>query len=159
MIREAGIDDRVLLSKLISESFRDVAMRFSLTRDNCPKHPSNCTASWIENDIARGVRYFILYLDEKPAGCVGVERANNNTCYIERLSVLPEARGRHFGSALLRHALDIIASLGAEKVDIGIIAGQTDLKEWYEKFGFVETRTKTFQHLPFDVCLMEYEIK
>ena len=159
MIREASIKDRNLLSKMISESFRDVARRFSLTKANCPKHPSNCTTSWIEYDMARGVRYFLLYSDESPIGCVGVESPNEDVCYIERLSVLPEMRGKKFGSTLVRHALDFSASKGAKRVSIGIIAEQTELKEWYKKFGFTEMQTKSFQHLPFEVCLMELKLK
>lgn len=159
MIREATLKDRNLLSKIISESFHDVAQRFSLTMDNCPKHPSNCTTSWIEYDMARGVQYFISYYGENPAGCVGVECPNTDVCYLERLSVLPAMRGKRFGSDLVKHALDFSASKGAKKVSIGIIAEQTELREWYEKFGFVEVQVKSFHHLPFRVCLMEFDIK
>jgi N-acetylglutamate synthase-like GNAT family acetyltransferase len=158
MIRDASETDRELLTDLIRKSFRDVAERFSLTMDNCAKHPSNCTTSWIEADMTRGVRYFILIVDGKPVGCVGVESPNAAVCYIERLSVLPEMRGKHFGSRLVHHALSHASSKGAQKVSIGIIAEQTELKEWYKKFGFVEVRTKHFQHLPFQVCFMEFEI-
>jgi len=159
MIREATIKDRELLSKMIRESFRDVAKRFSLTAENCPRHPSNCTTSWIDSDMERGVQYFISYFDGRPTGCVGVESQNSHICYIERLSVLPGMRGKHFGSRLVKHALDFSASRGAERVSIGIIAEQTELRDWYKKFGFVEVQTKSFHHLPFQVCLMEYEIK
>jgi hypothetical protein len=41
-IREADPDDKVLLTRLIRDSYRDVAERFNLTPENCPKHPSNC---------------------------------------------------------------------------------------------------------------------
>ena len=97
MIRSATQKDVELLAEIIREAFRDVALRFALTRDNCPRHPSNCTTDWIAADMARGVQYFILDEDHKPVGCVGVERANTEVCYLERLAVLPEMRGRHFG--------------------------------------------------------------
>jgi len=93
MIKEATLNDRDVLAKLIRDSFHDVARRFSLTKDNCPKHPSNCTSSWIESDISRGVQYYLLCADEAPIGCVAIE-----------------------------------------------------------------TQTKNFPHLPFTVCLMEFEI-
>lgn len=160
MIREATLDDREVLAKMIGDSFRDVAKRFSLTKDNCPKHPSNCTPSWIESDISRGVRYFILYVDQNPAGCVGIERPDTtDVCYLERLSVLPEMRGRRLGVRLVRHALECAASKGAGRVGIGIIAEQAELKGWYEKLGFAEMQTKSFAHLPFKVRLMEFEIR
>lgn len=159
MIREATLNDREILAKTISDSFRDVAIRFSLTKDNCPKHPSNCTSSWIESDILRGVRYFILYGDENPAGCVGIESPGADVCYLERLSVLPGMRGRHFGVRLVQHMLEYAAAKGAGKVGIGMIAEHAELKEWYGKLGFVETQTRSFPHLPFRVCFMEFEIK
>ena len=159
MIKEAKLNDREVLVNLIRDSFRDVAHRFSLTKDNCPKHPSNCASSWIESDIARGVQYFILYVDENPIGCVAIEMPSADVCYLERLSVLPEMRGKHFGIRLVQHALEYAASKGAGKVSIGIIDEQTELKEWYLMLGFIELQTKSFPHLPFTVCLMEFEIK
>lgn len=158
MIREATIRDSAVLSNIISASFRDVAQRFSLTRDNCPKHPSNCTASWIEADIERGVQFFIFNHGGNSIGCVGIESPNIDVCYLERLSVLPGMRGNHFGVSLVRHALDYAASKGACKVGIGIISEQTELKNWYMHLGFIETGTKRFPHLPFQVCFMEIEV-
>ncbi len=158
MIKEATINDREVIAKIIRDSFRDVARRFSLTKDNCPRHPSNCTSSWIETDISRGVRYFILYADKQPIGCVGIESPSNDVCYLERLSVLPEMRGKHFGIRLVQQVLKWAASKGAIKVSIGIIAEQTELKEWYKNLGFVEMQIKSYPHLPFKVCLMECEI-
>jgi hypothetical protein len=54
-IREANSADVSLLCGLIRASFRDVAERFNLTPENCPKPPSNCTEEWLENDFVRGV--------------------------------------------------------------------------------------------------------
>jgi len=159
MIREATINDTEVLSRIIRESFRDVATRFSLTQDNCPKHPSNCMPSWIESDMARGVQYFILSQGGNPIGCVGIESPSVNICYLERLSVLPEMRGNHFGIRLVRHVLDCAESKGANKISIGIIAEHSELKEWYQKLGFIEKGTKHFPHLPFQVCFMEISLK
>ena len=137
MIKEANLNDREVLVKLIRNSFRDVADRFALTKDNCPKHPSNCISSWIEYDFSRGVHYFISYENEKPIGCVAIGKPNADVCYLERLSVLPEMRGKHFGIRLVQHALEFAASEGVSKVSIGIIDEQTELKEWYIQLGFV----------------------
>ena len=155
MIREANIEDSEILAEIISESFKDVAQRFLLTPENCPKHPSNYTASWVESDFERGVRYFILYQDNTPVGCAGLEIPGQDVCYLERLSVLPEMRGNHFGVDLFRHTINCAESNGISKVSIGIIDEQADLKEWYRNLGFIVTGTKSFPHLPFTVCFME----
>jgi hypothetical protein len=47
---------------------------------------------------------------------------------------------------------------GARHVSIGIIAQQTELKNWYQKIGFVEAETKEFAHLPFRVTFMSYAV-
>ena len=42
---------------------------------------------------------------------------------------------------------------------VGIIAEHMELKEWYQRIGFIESETKGFGHLPFRVTFMSYEIK
>ena len=155
-IRPAGTDDKEVLADLISSCYRDVADRFDLTAGNCPKHPSNCTASWIKVDFARGARYHLLLLDEEPVGCVAVEIAEAKVAYLERLAIMPANRGRGYGSLLAQHALNFARQEGVETVSIGIIAAQTELKRWYERLGFIEGETKRFDHLPFMVTFMSY---
>lgn len=155
IIHEAGKAEVPVLARLIRISFRDVAERFALTPENCPKHPSNCTDTWIEADLARGVRYFILSQGGEPVGCAGLERPRPSFCYLERLSVLPGWRRRGFGRALAEHVLALAGNGGAERAGIGIIADQTELARWYSGLGFVDTGTKRFGHLPFVVRFME----
>jgi N-acetylglutamate synthase-like GNAT family acetyltransferase len=157
-IRQAGPDDIPMLGALIRKAFTDVAERFGLTPANCPKHPSNYTSEWVAGDLDRGVTYFILSHDGKPVGCVGLEQAGPTQCYLERLAVLPSHRRRGFGRALVDHVLKRASHLGAAKVAIGIIAGDTVLKDWYAGIGFVEGPTKTFAHLPFEVLFMSKEL-
>ncbi|MFC1515266.1 GNAT family N-acetyltransferase [Thermodesulfobacteriota bacterium] len=153
---KAGFADVSLLSNLIRESFRDVAERFGLTPDNCPKHPSNCTDQWIEDDFGRDVTYYILTINGTPQGCVALEKANPEICYIERLGVLPETRRKGFGKALVDHCLLKARTLAVKEISIGIIADDTELKQWYKKMGFVEGETRGFAHLPFLVTFMSY---
>ncbi len=156
-IREANSRDPIL-SGLIRDAFRGVAETFGLTRENCPKHPSNCTDEWIENDLDRGVIYYILENDGISVGCVALEKAGSDLCYIERLAVLPGNRRNGFGKALVDHVIAQARGLGAQLISIGIIADDTDLKRWYKKLGFVELETQAFEHLPFLVTFMSYEI-
>jgi GNAT superfamily N-acetyltransferase len=157
-IKEANSADTTLLSGLIRQSYRDVANRFQLTPANCPKHPSNCTKEWIENDFARGVRYFILDHKDTSVGCVAIEKASDDLCYLERLAVLPQKRNKGLGHQLVEHVFQTARGLGMKIISIGIIARQTDLKQWYQKIGFIEGETKEFSHLPFMVTLMTFEL-
>jgi len=155
--RTAGKADIDLLAAIIKKSHADVAHRFNLTPANCPKHPSNCTPDWIESDLARGVRYFVAEWAETPVGCVAMEHANPQMVYLERLSVLPAQRRRGVGRRLVECVFRETANLGVPRVGIGIIADFIELKRWYQKLGFREGETKTFDHLPFRVLLMAYD--
>lgn len=77
---------------------------------------------------------------------------------MERLAVLPGQRRRGFGRALVRHVLAQAKTLGVERVEIGVISADVDLKDWYSRFGFVPTGTKSFDHLPFVVAFMAKEL-
>jgi len=153
-IRMAGKGYIQPLSQLIRTAHKDVADRFSLTTENCPKHPSNCTANWIENDIERGVVYYLSESEKKLTGCVALEYAAPGLGYLERLSVLPQYRKKGFGRKLTEHAFVRARQQGINTISIGIIANFLELRTWYEKIGFVEGETKTFPHLPFQVLLM-----
>lgn len=157
-IRRATRDDIAVLAETIRKSFRDVADRFGLTPENAPKHPSNCTVEWIEGDMHRGVDYFILEDGDSVAGCVALERPDSKVCYLERLAVLPYKRRQGFGSALVKHVVAEAADAGVTCVSIGIIAAHTELKEWYQRLGFVEGETREFDHLTFSVMFMSYKI-
>ncbi|MBN2539667.1 MAG: GNAT family N-acetyltransferase [Deltaproteobacteria bacterium] len=135
-----------------------MADRFGLTRENAPRHPSNCTAGWVQKDMNRGVVYFVLKDLDRVAGCAALEVANPDTCYLERLAVLPAHRNQGFGKVLVDHVLSEAGLLGARHVNIGIIAEQTELKDWYKRIGFVEGESKAFSHLPFRVTFLSYEL-
>jgi len=157
-IREAGRSDIHVLASLIRDSFRDVAERFDLTLENCPTHPSFCTDAWVEKDMDKGVRYFLLELEDRPCGCVAIERAGDEVCYLERLAVLPSCRRRGYGEVLVRKVEEEAKAVGALRLEIGIISTQRDLRDWYAERGFGEKGRKNFEHLPFEVTFMALEI-
>lgn len=157
-IRTALSADIAFLAAVIRASFRDVAERFDLTPENCPTHPSNCTAEWIETAFEKGVRYYILEIEDRPCGCVALEQAGSGVCYLERLAILPEFRQMGLGTALVNHALDAARKLGASRVEIGVIAGHLELVAWYKRRGFVTKGSQIFEHLPFRVTFMFREL-
>ena len=72
-IRAACEDDCPALAHLIQLAYKDVALRFGLTPENCPKHPSNCTDAWIRSDLERGVTYSILESGPILVGCAALD--------------------------------------------------------------------------------------
>jgi N-acetylglutamate synthase-like GNAT family acetyltransferase len=159
IIRAASRDDIETLTHIIRQSFRDVADRFGLTEENCPKHPSNCRASWIQDAFGKGIRCFILESDKTACGCVSLEQAGKGIWYLERLAVLPAYRRHGHGRSLIRNALQEAKAGKASQVDIGIIAEHMELKRWYREIGFLEGQTATFAHLPFTVLFMSMPLE
>jgi N-acetylglutamate synthase-like GNAT family acetyltransferase len=157
-IRICTQEDIGVLVETIRRSFQDVALRFDLNQENAPRHPSNCTKEWIQKDMERGIIYFVIENENIVVGCVALEQANPEVCYLERLAVLPDKRRHGFGKALVTQVLSKAKSLGAHRVNIGIIAEQTELKNWYKEIGFVEQESKDFSHLPFSVTFMSYKL-
>ena len=158
-IRICTKKDTQVLAETIRTSFQDVAERFGLTPENAPSDPSNCTADWIRKDMEHGVTYFAIENRNHVVGCVAVELANPEVCYLERLAVLPDQRRHGFGKALAKHVLLEAKRLGVDYVSLGIIAEQTELKNWYEELGFVEGESREFPDLPFCVTFLSYGTK
>ena len=156
-IRKANRHDAPLLTRIIRDSFRDVAERFLLNEENCPRHPSNCTVERLERHMDRGASYFVLEVEGEACGCVAMEHPKPGLCYLERLAVLPRYRGQGHGTALVRHVLAEVRAQAEHRVQIGIIAAHTELQEWYERRGFHVTGRGEFEHLPFAVTFMAAE--
>lgn len=154
VIREAAEADADLLASLIRGAFADVAVRFGLTPENSPTHPSNCTPEWIRSAFAKGIRHFVLETPGGPAGCVALEQANAEVCYLERLAVLPAYRRNGFGEALVNYAVEKARGLGVRRVELGMVAAQTELREWYERLGFSVTTIVRFEGTRFEVAFM-----
>jgi GNAT superfamily N-acetyltransferase len=154
-IRLATRDEAPRLAGIIRAAFRDVAERFSLRAETAPTHPSFCTSTWIEKALDKGVTYYLGEDEARAWGCVALERANPDVCYLERLAVLPEFRRKGLGKTLVDHVLTEARALGASRVEIGIIADHRELRDWYLRLGFRAIKTVRFQHLPFAVMFME----
>ena len=154
VIKEASKADISILLDILRKSFAGVAERFNLTVENCPKNLAFCTEQRIKNDLVRGLKYYILEESGQSCGCVALEKANSVACYLERLAVLPEYRRKGFGKTLVNHIFDMAIEMEMQRVEIGIISEDTELKDWYKKLGFIQKNTKKFDHLPFIVAFM-----
>lgn len=154
-IRNAGQADLATIAMLVSESNKSVAAEFGLNAQNCPRHPSLCTESWVEAEIARGERYFILENSSSDAtGCVAYERPGPRRAYLNRLSVLPQHRRAGAGARLVQHVVAHARSESVEMISIGVIGEYAALQQWYAKLGFEAGETRHFEHLPFSVRYM-----
>lgn len=157
-IVQAERKDCELLASIVSKSNKNVAELLGLNINNAPKHPSFCTSEWILSDFDRGQKYFISTENGVENGCVAFEQPNIDTAYLNRLSVLPVFRNVGLGTALVQYIIDYSKYKKVSNLSIGIIAEHTQLKKWYLKHGFNEGALQKFDHLPFNVLYMHYEI-
>ena len=157
-IRPINANDIQTLLDVIRRACATVAERFGLTPQNCPKSPAFYTMDRLQTDIERGMQYFVLEDDAEARGCVALEKAKPGVYYLGRLAVLPEHRSKGLGTVLVRHAFAEATAIGARRIEIGIIAEDVELTQWYRRFGFELTGTKTFDHLPFVVAFMAKEL-
>ena len=158
IIRDAKKSDKEVLIALIRDSFRDVAEKFALTAENCPRFPAFNAKERVEGDFEKGLKYYIMEENGRACGCVALEKAGADLCYLGRLAVLPEYRSKGYGQTLVNHLFERARKFGVRRVEIGIISKHRKLKNWYKKLGFIEKGTKRFDHLPFNVAFMYKEL-
>jgi predicted GNAT family N-acyltransferase len=78
--------------------------------------------------------HLLAYLDSQPVGTVRIRFLNPKTAKIERLAVLPGARGKGLGKKLMQAAIEIVEEKGnCQEI---IIHAQDYIKELHKKLGF-----------------------
>lgn len=158
-IKSIDRDEDIFMSaKVIRDAFRSVAELFDLTIDNAPSNAAFISEDKLYAMKESGITLFGAFEGEKQVGFVSVEKANDTVFYLEKLAVLPEHRHKGFGKILMDHVFDYVRAQGGKRISIGIINENTVLKNWYEAYGFGEVGVKTYEHLPFTVCIMEKDV-
>ena len=157
-LRDAVREEAAMIADAIRRSYADVAQRFGLTPGNAPTHPSNCEPSWVERGLDRGDPYVVARVDEVPVGCVSLWRRSDRPIEMRRLAVLPEHRRRGYGRELFDAAIERARTLGADVVDVSLIADNVELADWYRRLGCVETGRARYDSVPFEVLHMTYTL-
>lgn len=154
-ITESDITDS---ADIVRRSFKTVADEFHLTRENAPTNGAFLEDGKLLDEYRRGIKMFGLFEGEAQIGFAAVEQKDRETFYLEKLAVLPEYRCKGYGKALTDCTIQYVKNTGGKFISIGIIYENKPLLEWYKKFGFVETGTNLFPHLPFTVCFMRLDV-
>ncbi len=77
--------------------------------------------------------HILAYVDNQPVGTARVRYLNQQTAKIERLAVLPIARGLGLGKKLMEKAIDLASQKDVEEV---VIHAQEYVKGLHQKLGF-----------------------
>lgn len=85
--------------------------------------------------------HLLAYSDGVPIGTLRLRYLDNQTVKLERLAVLPDARGQGIGKQLVVHALEHLKATNIRAVRIH---AQLAVQNFYEKLGFFP-EGETFQ--------------
>ena len=154
-VRPADSRDADAIATVIRIAFRDVAVKFGITVQNAPTHPSNASEKWILDDMEKGIEYVVAEVDGAAVGCVAYHKVSTEVVEAQRLAVTPQYREYQLSKLLNQKVLNAAREYGAKKVRISIVADHRALRRWYERMGFMAREVREFEHLPFKIQYLE----
>jgi GNAT superfamily N-acetyltransferase len=80
--------------------------------------------------------FLLARLDGRPAGCGGFSRFDQTTAELRRMYVVPEARGRGLGKALVAWLLEAARDAGYKRVRLETGNRQHEALSLYQAAGF-----------------------
>ncbi len=162
MIEEISKGNIPECAKVIKDSFLTVATEFNITPQNAPRYVAFSTASEkLSEQYENGRKMFAYFDNDKISGFYSLEFYGGE-CELNNLCVLPEYRHKGVGGELIKHSFSEAEKHSAKKMRISIVEENSELKRWYENYGFVFTHSKnmTFSPSPADIwkrnCNAEY---
>lgn len=90
----------------------------------------------VEKLIQQGVAFFVVYLDQQPVGCGGVQIFGDEYAELKRMYVQPAFRGRGLGKRLLAHLEAYVAGRGIRVLRLETGVFQSEAIGLYQSFGF-----------------------
>ena len=161
MIKEIDKSEIAECVNVIRKSFLTVADEFGFTIENAPRFTAFAiTEEWLLYQLEYEHRPMAAYYDDngKIMGYYSLQYLENSECELNNLCVLPEARHKKIGEALLDDAVVCAKKKGCKKMKIGIVEENKVLRRWYENHGFIHTHTEKFDFFPFTCGYMERDL-
>jgi len=100
-------------------------------------------------------KYIVLLDDEYPVATCRFYELDNSTVLVGRVVVLPEYRGQHLGSRVIKEAEKWIKELGYNKIRID---SRVEAVGFYEKLGYSRLDNEVIKSWSFDCIKMCKEI-
>lgn len=96
-------------------------------------------------------RLYLIYCDEKLAGCIGLRKIDNQTCEMKRLYIRPEFRGKKLGSILVEKIITDANEIGYSYMLLDTLPFLQRAIHMYKKFGFYEI--ESYNDSPMDTSI------
>lgn len=106
---------------------------------------------------AAGGRLLLCLDGEKPVGCVGIKRFDDNICELKRLYVRPEARGAGLGRTLTELMLTEARNAGYSYMYLDTLPGLKNALSLYRAMGFYEIAPYYANPVP-DAVYLAFEL-
>lgn len=81
---------------------------------------------------------YLVYVDGRLAGCVGMKPSDENSAELKRLYVRPEFRGNNLGERLTRRIMDDAREAGYQRLRLDTLPGLKTALSLYRRLGFRE---------------------
>jgi ribosomal protein S18 acetylase RimI-like enzyme len=162
MIVDVAAERHAECLAVLHAGFGTVAAEFGLTAQNTPSSPAFWGPDQLARAVARPADLVAVEDSGRLVGCafVGASRRRPGVWELRHLAVLPQARRRGHGEALVAEAARRARSGGASVLRIGIIAENRRLSGWYEALGFVTVAAgQRFPGLVFSVDHLELSLE
>ena len=158
-IRSVEEHDLALCLDTIHAAFGDSEKKFGYTKETYPSSGAYLTLDDLKEAKAKGVHMYAVYVGEKVAGYVQLEKVKDGVYAFRRFAVLPEYQNLGLGRALITHCRKRAASYGGRKLTLLMIYENTVLRGFYESNGFRLISTGRDKEYPFEYAIMELELK
>ena len=157
VIREAGSAEAAIIARIIQEAFRGQAEAQTITREAYPRYAAFTDEESVLKAQEKGNRTVLLRLGDTPIGGIWhtLDRDDPQLGHVNKLTVLPEYRGRGYGEMLFAYAEGELRVLGACRARLTCNARLTGLHTFYERLGYRKIKQEAWPFLPFEVLTME----
>ena len=159
MIQEIKEEELAKCLKVIRESYNLVAEQFKLTKENCPKRGhADLTLEELKKQYIDGIKMYGYYDNNIIVGFISL-KLKDDSVKIKDIVILPNYQNKGIGTKMLNYAKKKTLEYNKSKIELGMIADNKKLKEWYEHNDFILTSTHQFPEAPFVTGYMECKLK
>lgn len=96
-------------------------------------------------------RLYLVYCDEKLAGCIGLRKIDSQNCEMKRLYVRPQFRGWKIGNLLVEKIIDDAKKIGYSYMLLDTLPFLKSAIHMYKKYGFYEI--SSYNDRPMDTSI------
>lgn len=121
----------------------------------------NCSNEFLKNSNNTLMRYYIVYLLDKPVGILYISLSNavnlkNISGEILALYILKDSCGKGYGTVTIDFAVHQLKSLSCKKIILWVLECNKKARKFYERNGFLFTGVKRVIYIGKAFTQMQY---